>query len=55
MIQLPRVGWKLLACANGASPDWIIVVAAAADVEWLYCSKRIIIVRWADLSVFFFR
>ena len=49
MIQLPGVGWKLLACQNGASPDWIIVVV----VEWLYYSKRIIMVRWADLSDFF--
>ena len=29
---------------------WLVVVV----VEWLYCSKRIIIVRWADLSDFFF-
>ena len=49
MLQLPRVGWRLLACKNGASPDCIIVVV----VEWLYYSKRIIIVRWADLSDFF--
>ena len=33
---------------NGASPDCIVVV------EWLYYSKRIIVVRWADLSEFFF-
>ena len=26
MIQLRRVGWRLLACKNGASPDCIIVV-----------------------------
>ena len=26
MIQLPRVGWRPLACENGASPDCIIVV-----------------------------
>ena len=26
MLQLPRVGWRLLACYNGASPDCIIVV-----------------------------
>ena len=26
MIQLPTVGWKLLANENGASPDRIIVV-----------------------------
>ena len=46
MLQLPRVEWKLLACQNGASPDCIIV-------EWLCCSKRTIVVRWADLSDFF--
>ena len=34
-----------------ASPDCIIVVVVV--VEWLYYSKRIIIVRWADLSDFF--
>ena len=28
MLQLPRVGWRLLACENGASPDCIIVVVA---------------------------
>ena len=32
----------------------VVVAAAAAVVEWLYYSKRIIIVRWADLSEFFF-
>ena len=26
MIQLPRVGWRLLACKSGASPDCNIVV-----------------------------
>ena len=26
MIQLFRVGWRLLACENGASPDCIVVV-----------------------------
>ena len=25
MLQLPRVEWRLLACWNGASPDWIVV------------------------------
>ena len=30
---------------------WALVVVV---VEWLYYSKRIIIVRWADLSDFFF-
>ena len=30
MIQLPRVGWRLLACQNGASPDCIIVVVVVA-------------------------
>ena len=32
MIQLPGVGWKLLACENGASPDCIVVVVAVAAV-----------------------
>ena len=31
----------------------VVVAAAAVVVEWLYYSKRIIIVRWADLSDFF--
>ena len=30
------------------------VVVVVVVVEWLYYSKRIIIVRWADLSDFFF-
>ena len=30
MLQLPRGGWRLLACYNGPSPDCIIVVVAAA-------------------------
>ena len=36
MIQLPRMGWRLLACQNGASPDWIIdvVVLDAALMRW---------------------
>ena len=36
MIQLPRMGWRLLACQNGASPDWIIdvVVMDAALMRW---------------------
>ena len=25
MVQLPRVGWELLACQNGASPDCVVV------------------------------
>ena len=29
------------------------VVVVVVVVEWLYYSKRIIIVRWADLSDFF--
>ena len=29
MIQLPRVGWRLLDCSNGASSDWIFVVVKA--------------------------
>ena len=32
MIQLPRVGWRLVACENGASPDCtIVVVLSDAD------------------------
>ena len=31
-----------------------VVVVVVVVVEWLYYSKRIIIVRWADLSDFFF-
>ena len=40
MIQLSRVGWRLLACENGASPDCIIVVAVvvAAVVAVSYAS-----------------
>ena len=32
-----------------------VVGVGVVVVEWLYCSKRVIIVRWADLSDFFFR
>ena len=32
-------------------PQWLLSVVV---VEWLYNSKRIIIIRWADLSDFFF-
>ena len=32
MLQLPRVGWRLLACINGASPDCIIVVVIVGVV-----------------------
>ena len=31
MTQLPKVGWKLLAWQNGASPDWIVVVSDAHE------------------------
>ena len=30
MIQLPGVGWKLLTCQSGASPDWITIVVSVA-------------------------
>ena len=46
---------------NGASPDCIVVVVVVVCClcVWLngyiYYSKRIIMVRWADLSDFFFR
>ena len=33
MLQLPRVGWRLLACENGASPDCIIVVVVSDTGE----------------------
>ena len=32
MLQLPRVGWRLLPCQNGASPDCIIVVVVSECV-----------------------
>ena len=32
----------------------VVCVCVVVVVEWLYYSKRIIIVRWADLSDFFF-
>ena len=32
MLQLPRVGWRLLDCKNGASPDCIIVVVVGVGV-----------------------
>ena len=36
MLQPPRVGWTLLACQNGASPDCIIVVVVVVVVGcWL--------------------
>ena len=33
MIQLPRVGWRLLACENGASTDCIIGVVVVVFVR----------------------
>ena len=37
-------------------PKWVrsVVVVVVVVVEWSYYSKRIIIVRWADLSDFLF-
>ena len=38
-------------------PKWlrsVVFVVVVVVVEWFYYSKRIIIVRWADLSDFFF-
>ena len=32
----------------------VLCCSVVVVVEWLYYSKRIIIVRWADLSDFFF-
>ena len=37
MLQLLRVGWRLLACPHGASPDRIIVVVwATAECVCMY-------------------
>ena len=36
MLQLPRMGWRLLACQNGASPDCIIVVVVVVVVVCLF-------------------
>ena len=47
MIQLPRVGWKLLACLNGASPDWIIV-------EWLIVLQEYLFFERLTLANFVF-
>ena len=33
MIQLSRVGWRLLACENGASPDCLVVVVVSDTCE----------------------
>ena len=35
MLQLPRVGWRLLASENGAPPDCIIIVVVVVVVVWL--------------------
>ena len=32
MIQLSRVGWRLLACENAASPDCVVVVVVVEVV-----------------------
>ena len=37
----------------GCGCGLLVVVVVVVVVEWLYYSKRIIIVRWADLSDFF--
>ena len=39
MLQLPRVGWKLLAWKNGASPDCIIVVVNVAVAVFVVVSE----------------
>ena len=41
MIQLPRVGWKLLACENGASPYWILVVVVSNCALRRFMSTRL--------------
>ena len=48
----------LLVCLFACLLVWVVVgfvVVVAVVVEWLYYSKRIIIVRSADLSDFSFR
>ena len=50
MIQLPRVGWKLLACENGASPDCIIVVVMEMTSTHVSVHKRTI----PNFLLFFF-
>ena len=38
MIQVPSAGWRLLACPNGAFPEWIVVVGLVSGVavgRWL--------------------
>ena len=44
MLQLPRVGWRLLACQNGASPDCIIVVVVCCVV----CAVVVVVVVVSD-------
>ena len=51
MLQLPQSGMEAPRLLKRSPPDCIIIVVVV--VEWLYYSKRIIIVRWADLSDFF--
>ena len=40
---------------NTHGPRRFVVVVVVVVVEWLFYSKRIIIVRWAGLSDFLFR
>ena len=44
----------LLCCCCGVVVVLLCCCCGVVVVEWLYYSKRIVIVRWADLSEFFF-
>ena len=51
-VRSPPLRWLLVVgCWLLVVGCWLLVVV---DVEWLYYSERIIIVRWADLSDVFF-
>ena len=47
VIQLPRVGWRLLACENGAFPDCIIVVVVSGAPS---VGMSLSTGRWEDVS-----
>ena len=52
MIQLSRVGWRLLACENGASPDFIIVVVACvASVCCVCCVVVVVFLFWTNVHL----
>ena len=54
MFQLPRVGWRLLACQNGASPDCIsvvVVVVAAAAASFVVVVVVVVVVVRSHMRV----